>query len=188
MSLRKALLFGRSRTKRCFNLSNLIQEPGTLKQEETEADKQQADGHGEADEEIKRVSDEDGWSDLLPELLVEIIQRVESSEDRWPSRKNVVACASVCKRWREVTKGTVRSPLQCGKITFPSSLKQVCFVLFLIFYSIGSDGVWAFRSMSLGICVCNIIQFVYVLFFLFGLILFLVLLMVQLVFYVSCFC
>ncbi|XP_010274452.1 PREDICTED: tubby-like F-box protein 9 [Nelumbo nucifera] len=124
MSLRKALLFGRSRTKRCFNLSNLIQEPGTLKQEETEADKQQADGHGEADEEIKRVSDEDGWSDLLPELLVEIIQRVESSEDRWPSRKNVVACASVCKRWREVTKGTVRSPLQCGKITFPSSLKQ----------------------------------------------------------------
>ncbi|KAF5202286.1 Tubby-like f-box protein [Thalictrum thalictroides] len=67
---------------------------------------------------------EDCWSKLLPELLGEIIQRVESSEDRWPLRKDVVSCACVCKRWRDVTKGIVRSPLQSGKITFPSSLKQ----------------------------------------------------------------
>ncbi|KAM1079631.1 hypothetical protein ACFX2B_014176 [Malus domestica] len=33
------------------------------------------------------------WSDMLPELLGEIIRRVEASEDKGPHRKNVVACA-----------------------------------------------------------------------------------------------
>ncbi|XP_047342633.1 tubby-like F-box protein 7 [Impatiens glandulifera] len=64
------------------------------------------------------------WATLLPELLTEIIRRLESTEDRWPIRKNVVACACVCKRWREVTKEIVKSPLETGKITFPSCLKQ----------------------------------------------------------------
>ncbi|KAI3961412.1 hypothetical protein MKX01_004081 [Papaver californicum] len=64
------------------------------------------------------------WSKMLPEILENIIQRVELSEDRWPIRKTVVSCACVCKRWRDVTKGIVKSPLQTGKITFPSSLKQ----------------------------------------------------------------
>ncbi|XP_021594904.1 tubby-like F-box protein 7 isoform X2 [Manihot esculenta] len=66
----------------------------------------------------------DGWANMLPELLGEIIKRVEESEDRWPQRKNVVACACVCKKWREVTKEMVRSPRNIGKITFPSCLKQ----------------------------------------------------------------
>ncbi|OVA13613.1 Tubby [Macleaya cordata] len=61
---------------------------------------------------------------MLPEILGDIIQRVELTEDRWPIRKNVVSCACVCKRWRDVTQGIVKSPLQSGKITFPSSLKQ----------------------------------------------------------------
>lgn len=69
--------------------------------------------------------DSDCWSKMLPEILENIIQRVELSEDRWPIRKSVVSCACVCKRWRDVTKGIVKSPLQTGKITFPSSLKQV---------------------------------------------------------------
>ncbi|KAH7859795.1 hypothetical protein Vadar_005556 [Vaccinium darrowii] len=64
------------------------------------------------------------WSTMLPELLGEIIQRVEASEDRWPIRQNVVACACVCKRWREMTREIVRGLPQSGKITFPSSLKQ----------------------------------------------------------------
>ncbi|KAK9150569.1 hypothetical protein Syun_008878 [Stephania yunnanensis] len=68
--------------------------------------------------------DQDRWSKMLPELLGEIVQRVESSEDRWPLRKDVVFCACVCKRWRDVTKEIVKSPLHSGKITFPSSLKQ----------------------------------------------------------------
>ncbi|KAJ8543007.1 hypothetical protein K7X08_005530 [Anisodus acutangulus] len=64
------------------------------------------------------------WSNMLPELLGEIIQRVEASEDRWPLRQNVVACGCVCKRWRQVTEDVVESSLQAGKITFPSCLKQ----------------------------------------------------------------
>ncbi|KAK4398308.1 Tubby-like F-box protein 7 [Sesamum angolense] len=66
------------------------------------------------------------WADMLPELLGEIMQRVEASEDKWPQRQNVVACACVCKRWREATKEAVEkaSSHQPGKITFPPSLKK----------------------------------------------------------------
>ncbi|KAI4323025.1 hypothetical protein L6164_022664 [Bauhinia variegata] len=64
------------------------------------------------------------WSSMLPELLGEIIKRVEASQEQWPHRQNVVACACVCKRWRELTREIVRSPSQSGKITFPSCLKQ----------------------------------------------------------------
>lgn len=55
---------------------------------------------------------------------MEIIGRVESTEDKWPLRRNVVACACVCKRWRDVTREIVKSPLVTGRITFPSCLKQ----------------------------------------------------------------
>lgn len=65
------------------------------------------------------------WANMLPEILGDIIRRVEASEERWPSRQNVVACGCVCKRWREVTLQTVKSSLHAGKITFPSCLKQV---------------------------------------------------------------
>uniref|UniRef100_A0A1D1XMR2 Tubby-like F-box protein n=1 Tax=Anthurium amnicola TaxID=1678845 RepID=A0A1D1XMR2_9ARAE len=70
------------------------------------------------------AGEEDRWSRLLPDLLGEIIRRVESSEDHWPVRKSVVSCACVCKRWRETTLGIVRPLRESGKITFPSSLKQ----------------------------------------------------------------
>ncbi|OMO92488.1 hypothetical protein COLO4_17539 [Corchorus olitorius] len=67
----------------------------------------------------------DSWSTMLPELLGEIMERVEASEDRWPQRQNVVACACVCKKWREATREIVRaSSPSSGKITFPSCLKQ----------------------------------------------------------------
>lgn len=79
--------------------------------------------------ELDRIADgrdsSASWSTMLPELLGEIIQRVEASEDQWPNRQNVVACACVCKRWREITREIVRSPSHGGKITFPSCLKQV---------------------------------------------------------------
>ncbi|CAI9116765.1 OLC1v1018001C1 [Oldenlandia corymbosa var. corymbosa] len=64
------------------------------------------------------------WSNLPSELLLDIIRRVESSETSWPARRDVVACAAVCRSWREVTKEVVRTPEQCGLITFPISLKQ----------------------------------------------------------------
>ncbi|KAH0913919.1 hypothetical protein HID58_028365 [Brassica napus] len=63
------------------------------------------------------------WSAMLPELLGEIIRRVEDSEDQWPHRRDVVSCACVSKKWREIAQEMVRSPLNSGKITFPSCLK-----------------------------------------------------------------
>jgi len=79
---------------------------------------------------------EDGtdWSTMLPELLADIIKRVDVTGEQWPHRRNVVACASVCKRWRDITREVVGSPSLNGKITFPSCLKQVLqqneFILF----------------------------------------------------------
>lgn len=67
------------------------------------------------------------WANLPPELLLDIIRRVEESETTWPARTVVVFCASVCKSWREVTKEIVRTPEECGKLTFPISLKQVIY-------------------------------------------------------------
>ncbi|XP_078431166.1 tubby like protein 7 [Wolffia australiana] len=79
---------------------------------------------GERERREKGSAEEDRWSRLLPDLLGEIVQRLESSEDQWPLRKNVVSCACVCRRWRETTRGIVRPPRESGRITFPSSLKQ----------------------------------------------------------------
>ncbi|CAA0808718.1 Tubby-like F-box protein 7 [Striga hermonthica] len=66
------------------------------------------------------------WAGMLPDLLGDIIQRVESSEEIWPQRRSVVACGCVCRGWRDATadaveRASVRHP---GKITFPSSLKK----------------------------------------------------------------
>ncbi|KAH9663115.1 Tubby-like F-box protein 5 [Citrus sinensis] len=64
------------------------------------------------------------WANLPPELLLDIVRRVEESETSWPARAVVVFCASVCRTWREVTKEIVQTPEQCGRFTFPISLKQ----------------------------------------------------------------
>ncbi|GAU49356.1 hypothetical protein TSUD_191820 [Trifolium subterraneum] len=64
------------------------------------------------------------WANLPPELLLDIIRRVEESETSWPARATVVFCASVCKSWRSVTKEIIKNLQQCGKITFPISLQQ----------------------------------------------------------------
>ncbi|KAF7812847.1 Tubby-like F-box protein 8 [Senna tora] len=64
------------------------------------------------------------WASLPPELLRDVIMRLEESESTWPARKHVVACAAVCKSWREMCKEIVCNPEICGKITFPVSLKQ----------------------------------------------------------------
>ncbi|GMH21573.1 hypothetical protein Nepgr_023415 [Nepenthes gracilis] len=64
------------------------------------------------------------WAGLPPELLRDVIKRLEASESTWPARKHVVACAAVCRSWREMCKEIVRSPEFSGKLTFPVSLKQ----------------------------------------------------------------
>ncbi|GMH24034.1 hypothetical protein Nepgr_025877 [Nepenthes gracilis] len=64
------------------------------------------------------------WANLPPELLLDIIRRIEVSETSWPARTVVVSCAAVCRSWREVTKEIVQTPELCGRLTFPISLKQ----------------------------------------------------------------
>lgn len=78
-------------------------------------------------------SSQSKWANLPPELLLDIIQRVEASETSWPSRRVIVACALVCRLWREITKSVVKTPEQCGWITFPISLKQVVFFALYVF-------------------------------------------------------
>ncbi|KAL3505789.1 hypothetical protein ACH5RR_031171 [Cinchona calisaya] len=64
------------------------------------------------------------WSNMPSELLREVLMRIEESESEWPLRKNVVACAGVCRSWREIMKEIVKTPQLSGKITFPISVKQ----------------------------------------------------------------
>ncbi|XP_047311516.1 tubby-like F-box protein 6 isoform X2 [Impatiens glandulifera] len=64
------------------------------------------------------------WSNIPQELLREVLVRIEASESSWPLRKNVVACAGVCRNWRGIMKEIVRMPEICGKLTFPISVKQ----------------------------------------------------------------
>lgn len=68
------------------------------------------------------------WASLPPELLREVLMKVEELESKWPARKHVVACAGVCKSWREVMKEVVKTPEVSGKLTFPISVKQVWFI------------------------------------------------------------
>ncbi|OQU78417.1 tubby-like F-box protein 10 isoform X1 [Sorghum bicolor] len=69
--------------------------------------------------------EEDRWACLLPELLAEVLRRLEASGgERWPARKDVVSCACVCRRWRDVAATVVRPLPESGKITFLASLKQ----------------------------------------------------------------
>ncbi|XP_044502956.1 tubby-like F-box protein 3 isoform X2 [Mangifera indica] len=64
------------------------------------------------------------WANMPPELLRDILMRIEASESSWPHRKNVVACAGVCRSWREIVKEIVKTLEVSGKLTFPISLKQ----------------------------------------------------------------
>ncbi|POO02498.1 F-box domain containing protein [Trema orientale] len=64
------------------------------------------------------------WANLPPELLLDILRRVEESETAWPARAVVVFCASVCRSWKGIINEIVETPEQCGRITFPISLKQ----------------------------------------------------------------
>lgn len=64
------------------------------------------------------------WANMPPELLMDVLMRIEASDCYWPPRKNVVVCAGVCRNWREVMKDIVKTPQVSGMLTFPISLKQ----------------------------------------------------------------
>ncbi|KAK2985485.1 hypothetical protein RJ640_004336 [Escallonia rubra] len=125
MSLRRAFL-SRRITNRSSSLSKLSRDFKTLEIADPEQQHlrvNRRDGEG-GDDDAFGGGDGVSWSSMLPELLGEIIRRVEAKGEQWPDRKNVVACGCVCKRWREVTREIVAPPLRSGKITFPSCLKQ----------------------------------------------------------------
>ncbi|CAL9130156.1 unnamed protein product [Musa textilis] len=73
---------------------------------------------------FSQITQQSHWATLPPELLRDVVKRLEENESTWPSRRHVVACAAVCRAWREMCKEIVRSPEFCGKLTFPISLKQ----------------------------------------------------------------
>ncbi|KAG7584952.1 F-box domain [Arabidopsis thaliana x Arabidopsis arenosa] len=50
------------------------------------------------------------WANMPPELLRDVLMRIERSEDTWPSRKNVVSCAGVCRNWRQIVKEILNFP------------------------------------------------------------------------------
>ncbi|KAK9992368.1 hypothetical protein SO802_027353 [Lithocarpus litseifolius] len=64
------------------------------------------------------------WANMPQELLREVLVKIEASESAWPPRKNVVACAGVCRSWRHITKEIVKIPELSGILTFPISVKQ----------------------------------------------------------------
>ncbi|XP_051118843.1 tubby-like F-box protein 3 [Andrographis paniculata] len=64
------------------------------------------------------------WANMPLELLRDVLVRIEGSECTWPPRQHVVACAGVCRSWREMMKEIVGTLEVSGKITFPVSLKQ----------------------------------------------------------------
>ncbi|CAL9173614.1 unnamed protein product [Musa hybrid cultivar] len=64
------------------------------------------------------------WANMPPELLRDVLMRIEEAEGWWPQRKDVVACAGVCRSWRDTMKEIVKTPEVSGKLTFPISLKQ----------------------------------------------------------------
>ncbi|XP_065863560.1 tubby-like F-box protein 6 isoform X1 [Euphorbia lathyris] len=74
--------------------------------------------------ESRQVDDTSCWANMPQELLREVIMRIEESENSWPPRKSVVACAGVCRTWRYITKDLVKVPELSGKLTFPISVKQ----------------------------------------------------------------
>ncbi|XP_078434005.1 tubby-like F-box protein 8 [Wolffia australiana] len=63
------------------------------------------------------------WASLPPELLRDVIKRLEQGDSTWPARRSVVACAGVCRAWRVMCKEIVATPEFSGKLTFPLSLK-----------------------------------------------------------------
>ncbi|XP_050216723.1 tubby-like F-box protein 6 [Mercurialis annua] len=74
--------------------------------------------------ECKPRDDTSSWANMPHELVREVLKLIEASESSWPDRKNVVACAGVCRTWRLIVKELVKVPEVSTKLTFPISVKQ----------------------------------------------------------------
>ncbi|XP_031476487.1 tubby-like F-box protein 14 [Nymphaea colorata] len=118
MSFRSILRDGLGSLSRRGFGSKVVQ---SLVAEDDQQQQLRRDGEGE---EGNGEGGRDCWAGLPPELLRDVIKRLEASESAWPARRNVVACAAVCRAWRLMCKEVVATPELCAKLTFPVSLKQ----------------------------------------------------------------
>ena len=44
------------------------------------------------------------WCSLPPELMRDILEKVEQQATSWPHRRAVVTAAGVCRTWRQIMK------------------------------------------------------------------------------------
>ncbi|KAI4969759.1 hypothetical protein ZWY2020_000673 [Hordeum vulgare] len=88
------------------------------------------DAPGRLQEEEEGDADEERWSRLLPELLTDIVRRINAGAERWPPRREVVACACVCRRRRDAAVSIVRPLESAGSPSF--SLSKVTLLLGLL--------------------------------------------------------
>lgn len=102
----------------------MVRWAATRSESEEEVEREESGAKRQAEE------GEGRWERMLPEILGEIVRRVDAGGERWPQRKDIVAYAGVCRRWRDAAWGIVRQLRETGSITFPSSLKEVPFVFF----------------------------------------------------------
>lgn len=92
------------------------------------------------------------WANMPPELLRDVLMRIEESDCDWPTRQNVVACAGVCRSWRDIMKEIVKTLEVSGKVTFPISVKQVCvFGASSLFFFLWSDVEFVCHSHLCGV-------------------------------------
>ncbi|KAG6502847.1 tubby-like F-box protein 1 [Zingiber officinale] len=96
----------------------MVRWTATRSESEEELEREESGGRRQAEE------GEGRWERMLPEILGEIVRRVDAGGERWPQRKDIVAYAGVCRRWRDSACGIVRQLCETGSITFPSSLKE----------------------------------------------------------------
>eukprot|EP00897_Mesotaenium_endlicherianum_P002210 jgi/Mesen1/2016/ME000148S01117 len=78
------------------------------------------------EQEYRAQPDQINWSSLPPELLQDILARVEAGHVQWPARSNVVACAGVCRSWRNIIRELVTTRCTDGpsSMTFPHHLRE----------------------------------------------------------------
>lgn len=110
------------------------------------------------------------WANMPPELLRDVLVRIEEGEGSWPVRKDVVACAGVCRSWRDTMKEIVMTPELSGKLTYPISLKQVwplvvfsnqpLLFIFLFCLANHSFGVYLLKNLNLFLIVnqCKLLR------------------------------
>lgn len=117
-----------------MSIRSLIQDMRFSRSQRVVQDRSAAAAAAELGDSVKQSC----WAHMPQELLREVLIRIEASEDAWPPRKSVVACAGVCRSWRLLTKEIVKAPDLSGKLTFPISVKQVLLCSALLLFGFNS--------------------------------------------------